>query len=99
MGWEGMPAHLPAKEAVAMVSSCSHLPWMMEVWPLRVWLSTAFHTLLQQAGGQAGRQAGGQRWHTQGLGSGRWAGAGWTTRAVLVQLLILWTNPHVLRAH
>lgn len=34
-----------------MVSSCAHLPWMMEVWPLRDWLSTAFHTLLRQAEG------------------------------------------------
>lgn len=53
----------PAKEAVAMVSSWSHLPWMIEVCPLRAWLSTAFHTLLQAsrqaaAGGGGGRQAG-----------------------------------------
>ena len=31
-----------------MVSSCAHLPWMMEVCPLRAWLSTAFQTLLTQ---------------------------------------------------
>lgn len=37
----------PAKDAVAIVSSCAHLPWMMEVCPLRAWLSTAFHTLLR----------------------------------------------------
>ena len=53
-----LPATLqnpPAKEAVATVSSCSHFPWMMEVWPLRDWLSTAFHTLLHNQKGRAGR--------------------------------------------
>lgn len=35
-----------------MVSSCAHLPWIMEVWPLRDWLSTAFHTLLRQGKAQ-----------------------------------------------
>lgn len=33
-----------AKLAVATVSSCAHLPWMTDVWFLRAWLSTAFHT-------------------------------------------------------
>jgi len=36
--------YVVAKEAVAIVSSCAHLPWMMLVWFLRPWLSTAFHT-------------------------------------------------------
>ena len=35
-----------ANDAVAMVSSCAHLPWMMDVNSLRVCASTAFHTLL-----------------------------------------------------
>ena len=37
---------MPAKEVVATVSSCAHLPWMMEVNSLRLCASTAFHTLL-----------------------------------------------------
>ena len=36
--------YLVAKLAVATVSSCAHLPWMTDVWFLRAWLSTAFHT-------------------------------------------------------
>ena len=48
----------PANEAVAIVSSCAHLPGMMEVWPLRDWLSTAFHTLLRGRGREGGGGAG-----------------------------------------
>lgn len=38
-----------ANEAVATVSSCEYLPWMMEVWLFRACLSTAFHTCKQMA--------------------------------------------------
>ena len=35
-----------AKDAVAIDSSCAHLPWISDVMSLRVCASTAFHTLL-----------------------------------------------------